>query len=256
MSNIKVIIFEVVALDIDEATKVISDLNQERIYRIGNLSNPTLLTMYLLAISVNECAAINHDQCPIKLDNLDGSNVEQYKQNIKYYLELYDRDIAACTMGDYRDYEPYVAVMTIDDIYVGHTYFWTISDIYNIMGIRASLQHQAKKVDRVPVAIHLLSAIRRWLARRYDGMLYRLVAPFSQMTKLALKLGMIEEQDYPGFPSILYEDGYIGEGPITCEDEAVCGRQVNPVSNSNIPLNGENQLSYQLVDLINPSESE
>jgi hypothetical protein len=259
MSRIKVIIFQSVAHQQDEALKIISDVNPNNIYNLAHLTDPSLLSLYLLAISINECSAINHDQCPLRVNNLNGDNVRQFKLNQKHYFELYERDVGAFIDQDCGDYDPYVAVMTINDIYVGHVYFWSIEQpIYNVMGIRSSLQNQYNRTKGYgsAITIYLLSAIRHWLIDNVTGYtgnndltLYRLVAPFPHMNKLALRLGMVPEKEHPDYDEEFAQDGYIGEGPITCEDEAACGHGSNPIANINEVLNGEDNINYELVDL-------
>lgn len=251
--SIKVLIFQTVLFEHDEVTKVLSDFNQDKIYQsLDEIKNNAILSLYLLAISVNECAGTGNS-CELSVNNLNGQNVSKYQIG-KSYAELYDRDVSAITSYNDRDYDPYVAVILINDVYAGHVYFWSIDErLWNVMGIRSSLQHQYNRQHRLsntPIAIYLLSAIRQWLVkRRKRAELMRLIAPFPHMAKLAFSFGMVEEANCPNFDEDYYEDGYIGDGPITSEDEACCGRGINPSIGVNTPLIDEDLIDYQLIDL-------
>lgn len=247
MSRIKILIHLVEYIDYDEAFEYLEQLDQDEIYH--SLLTTDNVSLNLLAISINEANSFIGETSEWYLDNLDGSNVKQYVINdFKYYQELYDRDINAITSMN-RDYDPYVAIILIDDVYAGHVYFWqTIKPIYNIMGIRSSHQYmfeRKNKLNNISITPYLLDSIKETIE---NGSLMRLVAPFPHMQRLALSLGMIEERLHPEFIEEYDDDEYFGDGPITSGEEACCGNGLHPMMSKSTKLHSVLQI-HQIIQL-------
>lgn len=244
--SIKVIIFTPFAHHKTYLDEVLPKLNQDKIYQqISMTKDPKVLSLYLLAISLNEDASGSDKSELYYFDNLDGSNLPKL-DSIVY--ELYDRDVSVLSTGvnpsTIRDYEPWVAMAIVDGVYAGHLYFWSIhSDVYNIMGIRASMKYRNEGSGNM--SLILLSAVRRWVIKRNQDAYLRLIAPYPHMKRIAKQLGFVRTTKCFGF----IQGRSIGCGPVTNPNEDYSDEGYNLACQVSLELFGEESINYQLVNL-------
>jgi hypothetical protein len=232
--QVQVIVFQTIHSTVDEIRDYSTTHDIDRLYsNIGTITNEKELSIILRLISYNEERAYNYfiyrgqrliHKPVVEYSSITGENIITHsKKFVKKYLnmhDLYARDQAVLSdeQKTTREYRPYAVVVLIDGQYRGHVYCWQIKSVMNIMGIRGSLFHF---IDRkISIAETLLFAIRQWAVNKFINVEYlRTVSPMQVMRRISKSIGMkslytLENMDW------LDRDGYIGNGPVTSEEEA------------------------------------
>lgn len=190
------------------------------------------------------------------------------------FSELYSRDDGVLLKkGAYMyHYPPLAVVITVNGIYRGHVYAWSISHhedpalrVMNIMGIRTSMHHLLNRFtnsSEPSLAPIMFDGIRKYCNIHYPNQTtwLRIVSPMPIIQNIADKLGFdkltknsevnwlnteITDDEYLDEDWLL-QVSYIGGGPVTSEEE-VFDKSSDRVLNSKIDLDIKTQ--YKLIDL-------
>ena len=198
----------------------------------------------LYAISINERKAIKS----LSSEKLDiGKNFPPD--------ELYSRDDGAFSQN-FDDTQLFVFIIILNGLYQGHVYAWPCiydgyKQVINIMGIRSSiariLSQEENKIKITPI---LMAAIYKWCKQSHSLQSYmRVLSPFPIMQKILNSYGFIVASTYEHTNlHWLLEDGYVGDGPITCDDE-VFDHTVDYIHNvvENLPFKFVNEFNLKLI---------
>ena len=141
--------------------------------------------------------------------------------------ELYSRDEEVFTCDN--DDQPLVFTILVNGIYHGHVYAWprlydNETQVMNIMGIRTSISRiLLRQIERDSIQITpiLLAAIDRYIMQNYAIITYmRVLSPFRVMQRLLQRYKFTICTFYESTNlKWLLEDGYVGNGPVTSDEE-------------------------------------
>lgn len=253
------------------------------IYRLLYTSlDPFELSTVLYFISINEKHLRSRllgifNPADVEYPNFDGSNQysisnSRIRDNLFALRDPHFRD--HYILGDIsttREYQPLAVVAFLDEVYWGHVYIWPIQYtsrqyVINVMGIRTSIYHLVNRIGGI--AKYLLSGIRKYASiLDADFAFVRILSPFPSMQDLCLRLGMQTPQDFAKLhPELDWVRGvyldelgnyvnmdeifYVGEGPVTSEEESY-DHSVDRLIAADQPLIGEVDLKMEILTPIN-----
>jgi hypothetical protein len=193
MESLDVVVFQYGTL-LKSAIEAINELSQVELYRIFNRYNDSkLLTSALLKLYEIESQTFN---------SLISGNYPSWSSQCKNMTDIYNAlDIDYQLLNSNRmTIYPYVFVATINGIYSGHLYAWTIDlgnyNVTNITGIRSGIYNFFCDPNK-RIEMSLISQVYEWLKPKQTKKHYiRILQPTNELINNLINVGFISSEHF------------------------------------------------------------
>lgn len=213
----------------EDISNYINGLDPSQIYRLFNertsaeVQTAALYFVSRLESSMSKTLISGEiwNQCPNGIINID-------PDILKRLGDVYMRDdmLFTANRSDIKQY-PHALVLTIDDVYAGHIYVWTVNMeigvVTNVIGARPSLTQIIMNkcgIQKQGIAPVFLDAVRNWIldnGNQSKNHYIRVLQPIGSMPSLLAKCGFSLAKSLRNIPEIkwLFDNLSLGNTPLT-----------------------------------------